>query len=123
MTAPPLHPLIDRLTSDLGLPLVDDLAAVNAGLWVLFFPGNPTQHRESPDVAVILPELLCTFAGRLNGAVVAPAADSALAAECGVFIHPCLVFLRDGAVIHTIPKVRDWSDYVRDITGLLADAA
>lgn len=116
-------PLIDRLTSDHGLPLIDDLAAINAGLWVLFFPGNPTQHRESLDVAVILPELLRAFAWRLSGAVVAPAADSALAAQCGVFVHPCLVFLRDGEVIHTIPKVRDWADYVRDITGLLAEAA
>lgn len=121
--AAPLHPLILRLSAECGLPLIDDLSTLGPGLSVVFFAGNPDQHRESPDVAVVLPELLRAFGGRLSGAVAAPAAEAALAPTCGVFVFPTLAFVRDGAVIHTIPKVRDWAEYVREITGLLADAA
>ena len=60
------HPLIDRLTADFAYPLLQDPAALDAftaapGAHVLFVPGDAARNLETPDVAVILPELRAAF--------------------------------------------------------------
>lgn len=119
------HPLIDRLTRDLGWPRLSSLDEVAAhaatpGTHVVFVPGDPVRNLESADVAVILPELRQAFQGRFDCAVADAAIEDALREATGVFKTPSLIFYRDGQMIGAIPKVRDWSDYVTRIPQILA---
>ncbi|KJS41487.1 MAG: hypothetical protein VR70_04925 [Rhodospirillaceae bacterium BRH_c57] len=110
-------PLVARLTTDHGVPLVDDASLpTDAGLTAVFLPGA---SGESGDVAVVLPELLKAFAGRLSAAVAAPEAEAALAARFAVFVTPALVFLRGGEQVGALTKVRDWAVYRDTIQTLL----
>lgn len=116
-----MSPLVSRLITDHGVPQVDEAGPpATPGLTALFIPGKAS---ESADVAVILPELLKAFAGRLHAAVAAPAAESALAARFAVFVTPALVFLRDGQPVATVTKVRDWSEYGATVRSLLLEDA
>ncbi len=90
---------------------------------VLFFTGDPVQRAESDDVAVIFPELLAAFSGRLRGAVVTPAAEEKLKARFHVHALPCLVITRSAAPVGIIAKVRDWSDYIERIEVFLTPDA
>lgn len=124
------HPLIDRLSHDLGWPCLTDardLAGFTAreGVHVLFLPGDPVRNLESADVAVILPELKIAFQGRFDCAVVGDAIEAELREATKVFKTPSLIFYRAGAVIGAIPKVRDWDEYMARITQILtrSDAA
>lgn len=117
------HPLIDRLTIELGWPLLADMAAVEAfvatpGHHVLFVPGDPARNLETADVAVILPELRMAFQGRFDCAVVADAVEAELREATGVFKTPSLIFWHAGTQTGAIPKVRDWDDYIA-LTGRL----
>jgi hydrogenase-1 operon protein HyaE len=119
------HPLIDRLTCDLGWPHLASLADVAAlaaspGTHVVFVPGDPVRNLESADVAVILPELRQAFQGRFDCAVADATIEDALREATGVLKTPSLIFYREGRVIGAIPKVRDWSDYVTRIPQILA---
>lgn len=120
------NPLIDRLTTDLGWPRLAGAEELEAfvsapGLHVVFLPGDPARNLETSDVAVILPELRLAFQGRFDCAVVT---DETLAqrvgADAGVFKTPNLAFYRDGAAIGSIPKVRDWADYMARIGNILS---
>jgi hydrogenase-1 operon protein HyaE len=86
---------------------------------VLLFAGDPVRWPEASDVAVVLPELIEAFQARLQGAVIAPQAELALAPRFNVQVYPSLVFCRNGRVLDVIPKIRDWSVYIDRITGLL----
>ena len=106
---------VARLTSLHGLPVIADekeLSADIAAAGILFFPGDDAGRPEIHDVAVILPELLATFAGRVRAAVVRGPADEPLRARYGILTVPALAFLRDGVCIAAIPRVADWSAYV-----------
>ena len=118
------HPLIDRLTAELGWPLLTTEAQVEAfaaapGDHCLFVPGDPLRNLETPDVAVILPELRLAFQGRFDCAVVAPAIEDAIRQSTGVLKTPSLIFFRAGRLSGGIPKVRDWDDYIARIARLL----
>lgn len=110
-----------------GLPTVDSAdidhfltSAESAGaVPVLLFAGDPLRWPEATDVAVVLPELIEAFQGRLQGAVIAPLAELALAPRFNVQVYPSLVFCRDGKAHDVIPKIKDWSVYIDRITGLL----
>lgn len=111
------HPLIDRLTTGLGWPHLDDAAALDAwrdrpGAHVLFLPGDWQRNLETADVAVILPELRAAFQGRFDCAVAGEALEPAVKEASGVFKTPALIFYRDGTCLGGIPKVRDWDDYM-----------
>src|SRR5665647_587178 len=75
-----------------GLPMVgvaeiDDFltGAETAGaVPVLLFAGDPVRWPEATDVAVVLPELIEAFQGRLQGAVIATQAELALAPRFNV---------------------------------------
>lgn len=118
-------PLIDRLTTELGWPLLDSEDAVRnftteAGMHVLFVPGDASRNLETADVAVILPELKIAFQGRFDCAVVGDEIETALRENTKVLKTPSLLFFRDGQFVAGIPKVRDWDDYMNRIAQILA---
>ncbi len=118
------HPLIDRLTTELGWPCLSEDDEILAwikepGVHVLFVPGDWQRNLETADVAVILPELKAAFQGRFECAVVGEAAQSGVKESSGVFKTPSLIFYRDGVLLGGIPKVRDWDDYIARITRFL----
>ncbi|MEQ9257665.1 MAG: hydrogenase accessory protein [Roseovarius sp.] len=122
------HPLIDRLTTELGWPRLEDEAALAAftgrpGVHVLFVPGDPRRNLETTDAAVILPELVQAFQGRFDCAVVDDAIETRLRNDTGVLKTPSLIFYRDGALLGGIPRVRDWDDYLARISHMLAQPA
>lgn len=122
------HPLVSRLTEEFGYPSLASMAEVSAfaeapGVHAIFVPGDATRNLESPDVAVIFPELRQAFQNRFDCAVAADAVETELREATQVFKTPSLLFYRDGALIGAIPKVRDWSDYVERITHFLAAPA
>ncbi len=86
---------------------------------VLFFSENPAKFPESNDVAMILPELVNAFAGRLKGAHIAQEAQHMLQSRFGFSHWPALVFLRRGEYLGVITQMQNWDDYRRDIERLL----
>jgi hydrogenase-1 operon protein HyaE len=117
------YPLIERLTEDLCYPQasVENLAELIAHheILVLFFAGNPDRFPESLDVAVILPELINSYKGRLTAATVAIGDEEKLRDKYHFNQWPSLVFLRRGVHIGTISKVKDWSEYLSQINQFL----
>ncbi len=87
---------------------------------VLFFSENPRQFPESDDVAMILPELIKAFSGRLQAAFVDLKAQHGLQRRYGFNTWPALVFLRRGEYLGAITQVQNWDDYLREIERLLA---
>ncbi len=119
------HPLITRLSDEFDYPVLENMAEIAAftevpGYHVLFLPGDVKRNLETPDVAVILPELRLAFQRRFDCAVVSDAVEAELREATGIFKTPSLIFYHSGTCIGGIPKVRDWSDYIERITHLLA---
>lgn len=116
-------PLIQRLFEDYDYPEIglDGLDGFTKGpqACVLFFAGDPAQHKETNDVAVILPELVKAFEGRLRPGVVAHAAERDLQRRYGFRRWPALVFLREEGYLGAITGVQNWADYLREIADLL----
>ncbi|NJD07825.1 MAG: hypothetical protein FIA97_15215 [Methylococcaceae bacterium] len=118
MPSAPLRRLRENLT-------VVDLADADA--WIqtqehalLFFAGDPARYPESDDVAVILPELLKRFAGRMTAALVAAEAETALQARYRFDACPALVLLRRGEYLGAITRIHSWADYIGELETLLA---
>jgi hydrogenase-1 operon protein HyaE len=86
---------------------------------VLLFAGDAARWPEAADVAIVLPELIEAFQGRLQGAVIAPQAETTLASRFAVQVYPSLVLWRHGEVLEVIPKIKDWSVYVARIGAVL----
>ena len=99
-----------------------DIAAFAAqhGHCVPFFAGDADRLMESNDVAVILPELVKASGGGLTAAVVARESERALQRKYRFSAFPALVFLRRGVYLGAISRVRDWVDYVQEISEILA---
>lgn len=110
-----------------GLPEVDAAsvdrflcAANEAGaVAVLLSAGDPARFMEAIDVAVVLPELIDAFRGRLRGAVIARRAESELGQRFGVRVQPTLIFIAKGETLGLIAKIQDWSVYVERIAKLI----
>jgi hydrogenase-1 operon protein HyaE len=90
---------------------------------ILFFAGDPTERSETRDVAVILPQLLQAFAGRLRGGLVSARAEAALKDRFHVRVFPSLVIVRGVETLGVLPKVYDWSDYLARIGAMLQPGA
>ena len=119
------HPLVTRLTEEFDYPARASMADVARfteapGLHVIFVPGDAQRNLETPDVAVILPELRQAFQGQFDCAVATDAVEGEVRDATKIFKTPSLIFYRDGDCVGGIPKVRDWSDYVDRITHLMA---
>jgi hydrogenase-1 operon protein HyaE len=108
-------PTLDVADVDAFLAAADASGAVP----VLLFAGDAIRWPEAADVAVVLPELIEAFQGRLLGAAIAPQAETALAPRFGVQVFPSLVLWRGGEVVEVIPKIKDWSVYVARISAVL----
>lgn len=123
------HPLIDRLITECGYAEVsaaghDDFVA-EPGMNVLFFPGDPQTVRDATDVAVVLPELVAAFDGRLRPGVVTNVFEDGkeLKRRYGFTEYPALVFVRGGDYVGAITRIRDWPEYLELIDGLLSAPA
>ncbi len=87
---------------------------------VLFVAGDAERLGEVNDVAVILPELIKAFPGRMTPCVAARDSERAMQLRYRFNAFPALVFVRDGAYLGVIPRVLDWGDYLRQISEILA---
>ena len=119
------HPLIARLTDDMCWPALDDWPTLETytaqpGTHALFVPGDPKRNLETADVAVILPELKQAFQGRFDCAVVDDCIEAELRERTKVLKTPSLIFFRNGEQIGSIPKVRDWDEYILRIQQILS---
>ncbi|MFH1555712.1 MAG: hydrogenase, partial [Pseudomonadota bacterium] len=91
---------------------------------LLFLPAHGKSHMETPDIAVVLPELVRVLDhGRrpLTGAVAGPAIERILR-EAMALALPAIVVLRDGEPIGSIARMRDWDEYLARLGTVLADA-
>ncbi len=86
---------------------------------VLCFSGNPHQFPESNDLAVVLPELIKAFAGRLQAALISQESQNRLRRRCGFGAWPALVFLRRGEYLGAITRLQNGEDYLREIRRIL----
>jgi hydrogenase-1 operon protein HyaE len=119
---------VDRLVAELGyadisLANCDDFIAAE-GMNVLFFPGDTTTVRDATDVAVVLPELVAAFDGRLRPGVVRDVFGdgTALKRRYGFTEYPALVFVRSGDYVGTVTRIQDWGEYLAKISGLFSAA-
>lgn len=119
------HPLVDMLVTKEGYPHLTDVAALNAyaatdGAHCIFIPGDGATNLETPDVAVVLPELKMAFQGQFDCAVAQGDAEKAIKEMTGTHKTPQLVFFREGRPLSTMARVRDWSEYMARIPQILA---
>lgn len=119
------HPLVDRLVETEGYPHLTTPADAEGfisteGAHVVFLPGDAQRNLETPDVAVVLPELRMTFQGAFDCAVATGEAEKWVRETIEFHRTPNLVFFRDGHFLSTLPKVRDWDDYMKRIPQILA---
>jgi hydrogenase-1 operon protein HyaE len=117
-------PLIAQLQTRHGYPFLDadsyDHFVYGNETVVLFFCNDPVHFPESNDVAVILPELIKTFGGRLQAAVIARSIERELQARFRFTGWPSLVFLRNGEYLGAISGIKDWQEYRQEIERILA---
>lgn len=120
-------PLIEALVTRHGFAVVDEatldafLAAHEHSL--LFFPGDAERLVESNDVAVILPEILKAFQGRITPALVAKSAERILQRRFRFNAFPSIVFMRRDGYLGVLSRVLDWSDYLSEIPSILSREA
>lgn len=117
------HPLIKRLIDEYDYPAIGleehEAFVASPDTGVLFFAGEPKKFGETVDVAVVLPELIAAFEGRLRPAVIAKEAEKTLQLKYGFREWPSLVFVRDGGWLGTISRIRNWQDYLEEIGDIL----
>jgi hydrogenase-1 operon protein HyaE len=123
VSAAPVHPLVVRMMTLLDAPSLD---ADNFADWtaapghaLLVFTEDPVRYRETPDLAVIVPEIARAFAGRFRTGVLLPVAARAQAVQYGFKRWPALVLLRDGKYVGAIDGLRNWDEYLHEVARLL----
>lgn len=90
---------------------------------IMFFAGDPQKRPETNDLAVILPELQCSFGDEFRvGVVLAGDHEAELKSRFGVHYTPTLSLFSGGELQGHIPKLRDWSVYQRKLTEFLHGA-
>lgn len=63
---------------------------------------------------------MAVFKNSFRVGVIDPDANRPVAARYKVTVRPTLVFLRDGAILGMLPRMRDWAVYLDVIGALLA---
>lgn len=123
-----IHPLIDSLMTERGYAEVSldnhDEFVAQAGMNVLFFPGDVTTVKDATDVAVVLPELVAAFDNQLRPGVVTDVFGDGvvLRRQYGFSEFPSLVFIRAGEYVGAITRIQDWGEYLSRIDQLLVAA-
>ncbi|MET0068106.1 MAG: hypothetical protein ABW076_17305 [Candidatus Thiodiazotropha sp.] len=117
-------PQIRRLTERHHFPVLsevtlDRFAGQQENL-VLFFSEDPAKFPESNDVAMVLPELVKAYAGRLQAALIERGSQHRLQTRFGFNQWPALVFLRRGEYLGAITQIQNWDDYLREVDRLLS---
>lgn len=125
MSQDALHPLVRRLLTERAyayLEAAEDAAALDARDHLLLLPAHGKAHLESPDIAVVLPELVKALGGeaQIGGAVAGPKAEAAFREALNLAL-PAIVVLRAGVPLGAISRMRDWDEYL-DRLGALMDA-
>ena len=116
--------LVERLTLELGYPLLTDAAALqsfaeNVHTSLIFLPAEPQTYPETLDVAIVLPELVKAFQGKVQAAVADKTFARELAGKYNINEWPALLLLRHGAYLGAITRMRDWDVYLNKIHALL----
>lgn len=124
LAAPDLHPLVRRLSEAGAWPAVEtleDAATLDARDHLLFLPSHGKAHLESPDIAVVLPELVKALGGQeaIGIAIAGPKAETALRDSMSLAL-PAIVVLRAGQPVGAIARMRDWDEYLDKLRALLA---
>lgn len=96
-----------------------EAAKQQPGHLMLFCTGDPQQRPESLDLAIILPELHQAFAAQFRVGLVTRDIEETVQQCYGIQQWPCLVLLRDGEYVGSIPRLRDWPEYLQEIAALL----
>lgn len=125
MSQDALHPLVRRLLTERAyayLEAAEDAATLDARDHLLLLPAHGKAHLESPDIAVVLPELVKALGGeaQIGGAVAGPKAEAAFREALNLAL-PAIVVLRAGVPLGAISRMRDWDEYL-DRLGALMDA-
>jgi hydrogenase-1 operon protein HyaE len=117
------HPLLAQLAARHAFA---ELEATTFDAWIaapghalLLFVEEPAKLKETLDLAVIAPEIAKAFGGRFRCAVLMPVAAKAIAVRYGFRRWPALVVLRDGGYVGAIDGLRNWDEYVNEVTRLL----
>ena len=95
------------------------IASVPDRISVLLFRGDPLRFPDGDDIAVVLPQLIVAFSGRLVGAEIAADDEMALMPRFGVKVCPGIALARPGRSLGAICKIQDWSVYLARINVLL----
>lgn len=119
-----LHPLLTRLVNETAASVLGpdtfDAWAAQPGAAMVVFAEDPDRHKETLDMAVIVPELHAARAGKFRVALLPPAASRALAPRYGFARWPAFVMLRDGRYLGAVDGIRDWDIYIAELDRLLA---
>lgn len=104
-------PLVQNMIEQYDYPVLtaaalDDFFQTHRHV-VLFFTEHATRFPETNDIAMILPELVKTFAGRFSAVVIALPDQRELQTRYGFREWPALVFLRNGEYLGAISRVQD----------------
>ena len=117
-------PLIQRLASDFGAAWVDETSVADwvagGGDRVVLLAGDPVRFPEGLDVAAVLPELMKSFPGRFQIAVVPRDHEDAVARRYGSQRWPSLLFFRDGHYVTAIAGMQDWDVYLSGVGAALS---
>lgn len=123
MSKADLHPLVQRIMAERAYPYLEapeDTARLDARDHLLFLPAHGKPHLESPDIAVVLPELIKALGGEthLGGAVAGPKTEAALREAMNLAL-PAIVVMRGGVPVGAISRMRDWDEYLERLGALL----
>lgn len=120
----PAPPLVMRLARDFGAAWVDEATvagwSAGGGDRVVLLAGDPVRFPEGQDVAAVLPELMKSFPGRFQIAVVPRDHEDAVARRYGSQRWPTLLFFRDGQYVTAIAGMQDWEVYLSGVAAALA---
>ncbi len=123
MSQDALHPLVRRLLTERAyawLDAAEDAAALDARDQLVLLPAHGKNHLESPDIAVVLPELVKALGGeaRIGGAVAGPKAEASFREALNLAL-PAVVVVRAGVPLGAISRMRDWDEYLDRLGALL----
>ena len=120
MFSPLLTTIIEREDLDVVDAAALDQQAGRTVFSMVFFAGDAERLAESNDVAVILPELTRALQGQVKAFVVDRDSERELQRRYRFNRFPSLVFLREGDYLGVIQGVRDWTDYLTEISDILS---